>query len=295
MKTIAVLTPNFNRANLLKRLYDSLEKQTSKNFKWYVVDDGSKEDPTEFIESVKSSASFEIELIKKENGGKHTCINKGIQVIEEPLTIIVDNDDFLLKNAIATIEADYSEIKDDKEICGLGYLKLDLNLNCVGKMYSKDGLVDTFINERYNRNVDGDKCEVFKTEILKKYPFPVFEGENFLSESTVWCKMALNYKMKFYNKGIYVCEYQPEGLSSSVHKRLFKNPKGSACCYLSLSTKPFKLGLKFKYTIAYIVYSMAAKLKVKEQYKKANSKFIYCVTFLPAVLIYLFKKNKYKD
>ena len=39
--TVTVLTPTYNRADKLKALYDSLMKQTSKDFKWLVIDDGS--------------------------------------------------------------------------------------------------------------------------------------------------------------------------------------------------------------------------------------------------------------
>ena len=38
---ITVFTPTYNRGNLLNRLYESLCKQTYKDFEWVIVDDGS--------------------------------------------------------------------------------------------------------------------------------------------------------------------------------------------------------------------------------------------------------------
>ena len=41
MKTIAVFTPTYNRAYCLQELYESLVKQTSQDFEWLIIDDGS--------------------------------------------------------------------------------------------------------------------------------------------------------------------------------------------------------------------------------------------------------------
>ena len=41
MHLLTVFTPTYNRAEYLKKCYDSLVKQTSTDFVWQVVDDGS--------------------------------------------------------------------------------------------------------------------------------------------------------------------------------------------------------------------------------------------------------------
>lgn len=50
MKEITVFTPTYNRAYILKKLYDSLVSQTEKNFEWLIVDDGSTDNTRELIE-----------------------------------------------------------------------------------------------------------------------------------------------------------------------------------------------------------------------------------------------------
>lgn len=294
MKTLAIITPTYNRGELLKNAFNSLKKQTSKDFVWYVIDDGSKDHTEEVIEQLKQQADFEIVFKKKENGGKHSALNVAFDLVKEELILILDSDDELIENAVETVVYDYKEIKDNKSICGLGYLKCNTKSCIIGMQYTQDGVVDSFTNQRINNNTYGDKCEVFKSEILKQYKFPEFYGENFVSESTIWCKISLDYKMKFYNKAIYICEYLEGGLSDNVHKRLFNNPKGAVECYLSMSSKQFNFKPRLKYTIAYIVYSFAAKIKLKEQFKRVSSKFLYILSFIPAWLIYLKKKRRYK-
>ena len=48
---ITVFTPTYNRAHLLPRLYESLCKQTFKDFEWVIVDDGSTDETRKVIEN----------------------------------------------------------------------------------------------------------------------------------------------------------------------------------------------------------------------------------------------------
>ena len=290
---LAIVTPTYNRADLLTRLYDSLKKQSNKNFVWYIVDDGSVDKTSEVVENLKRENQVKIVYTKKTNGGKHTAINFAINLIKETFLVIVDSDDFLKGNAVEIILNDVNKVLGE-EFCGIGYLKEDTNGKIAGKKYTEDYKVDTFINERYNNNTFGDKCEVFKTEILKQFPFPEIEGENFVSEATVWCKMSGEYKMLFLNKAIYICEYQDGGLSDGIHKRLFKNPKGAALCYKELSKKGFKFNIRVKYTIAYIVYSLAAGYTFKQiKRNHQENKVLISLLYLPAKLYYKKLAKKY--
>lgn len=47
-------------------------------------------------------------------------------------------------------------------------------------------------------------AEVFKTEILKEYPFPEFDGEMFISEGIVWSRIAQKYNLRYFYEGIYI-------------------------------------------------------------------------------------------
>ena len=73
---ITVFTPLYNRINTLKRTYESMCRQTSKNFVWMIIDDGSTDNPYDTInEWLKKDDGFEIKYIHKKNGGMHTAHN----------------------------------------------------------------------------------------------------------------------------------------------------------------------------------------------------------------------------
>ena len=70
MKLITVFTPTYNRAYILKKCYDSLVVQTSENFVWQIIDDGSTDNTRDLVEQFVSDGKIEIEYYYKENGGK---------------------------------------------------------------------------------------------------------------------------------------------------------------------------------------------------------------------------------
>lgn len=281
---LAILTPAYNRGELLKRAYESLKNQSNKNFVWYIVDDGSMDDTAQILEDLKKENMVEIEYYYKQNGGKHTALNFGLNKIKENFVLILDSDDLLTYDAVETVLKDVKEL--DESFCGVGYLKADLSENVIGKKYSSNGVEDTFINQRYNKNVFGDKAEVFKVSVLKNFPFPEFENERFLSEAVVWCKISGTYKMKFYNKVIYKCEYRTDGLTANVKKILFNNPKGASACYKVLTGKQFNVKNKIKYTLLYIVYMLADNKSYKQIIKETNNKFLTFLLYLPAFIIF---------
>ena len=50
---ITVFTPTYNRAYLLKNLYESLCRQQFSDFEWLVVDDGSQDETQAVVEQWK--------------------------------------------------------------------------------------------------------------------------------------------------------------------------------------------------------------------------------------------------
>ena len=97
---VTVLTPTFNRAHTLDKLYRSLICQTCADFEWMIVDDGSTDNTKDLIESYIRENNFKISYYYKQNGGKHRALNYGIKNVDSELTFVVDSDDWLTPNAI---------------------------------------------------------------------------------------------------------------------------------------------------------------------------------------------------
>ena len=53
MELLTVFTPTYNRAYCLHQCYESLVRQTCKDFKWLIIDDGSTDNTKELVDKWK--------------------------------------------------------------------------------------------------------------------------------------------------------------------------------------------------------------------------------------------------
>lgn len=228
---ITVFTPTFNRAYTLERLYRSLKSQTCKDFEWILIDDGST-DNTELLLNQWKKETWEFPIIYKKikNGGKHRAVNKGVQMACGEAFFIVDSDDYLVEDAIAFIKNEFGKVVKDKRFAGISGMKCScIDNSMIGGIPNFTEYVDATNLERGKHNLLGDKAEIYKTELLRKYPFPEFEGENFLTEAVVWNSIAVDgYIIRWFTKRLYYCEYLEDGLSKNSFMVFQKNPLGWA-------------------------------------------------------------------
>ena len=232
---ITVFTPTYNRAELLPRLFDSLCAQTCKDFEWLIVDDGSTDNTPSVVEAFKNTkfADFPIRFIKKENGGKHTAINIGVQKAKGELFFIADSDDNLPPDSVDTVIKHYSPIQNDKNFAGIcGYMKHS-NGNIIGHpLLDTDA---TSIEMRGKYNIQGDMMEVFKTTILKEFPFPEIPNERFCPEALVWNRIAQKYKLRVFAKAIYCRDYLEGGLTDNIVRIRMKSPIATMMTYAEMT------------------------------------------------------------
>lgn len=261
---ITILTPTYNRAHTLKRLYESLEQQSNKHFKWLIIDDGSTDETYELVQSLKKGSKLDIIYIYKENGGKHTAINEGMKIIDTPLTFIVDSDDYLDKDAIKEIYKYWSKYKDDMKLVSMWFLQQYSNGEIIGDKFPKDEFVSTYVDVMINSGLKGDKKAVYRTYIRKKYPFPEFKNERFIAESTIHKRANNGYKAVFINKPIYISDYLEDGLTKKGLSMRLKNPLGGMENSKEFLTKDVCLKVRLKKMILYIVYGIIARYKIKE-------------------------------
>ena len=250
-KMITVFTPTYNRASLLSRLYDTLILQTYKNFEWIIVDDGSKDNTKEVVNSFVAERKIDIHFVQQENGGKHRAINKGVQLAKGEIFFIVDSDDILPNNALELVAENYKSIKDNASFAGVSGIDGYFDGQSIGTGLPSELLNCNSVDIRYKYHVKGDMKEIFRTSVMKEFPFPDIEGEKFCPEVLVWNRIARKYKLRYFNKIIYKVEYQPEGLTSNIVKARMNSPITSMICYSEILQFDVPFIDKFKTAINY--------------------------------------------
>lgn len=274
---ITVLTPTFNRGGL-QSLWNSLQKQTVKDFEWLVVDDGSTDGTKNLITQLQEESDFPIRYIYKNNGGKHTALNVGIQTICSELTFIVDSDDCVTDDAIESILKIHKKYRSQNNICGYAFLRAFPDGKVNGKKFDVDEKIGSYIDVRVNGDDTGaDKAEVFKTHCLKEFPFPEYPNEKFLGEDLVWVRMARKYEMVHINKAIYVGNYLEDGLTNNRRKHNIASPIGCMHRAEEFMESDLKTRYRIKGGLQYIVYGRFAGVKVVDLIRKSRHKVLATV------------------
>ncbi|MDD7190746.1 MAG: glycosyltransferase family A protein [Prevotella sp.] len=249
---ITILTPTYNRASLLPRLFDSLLRQTNKDFEWIVVDDGSTDDTREVVANLKEKCggAFPMGYVYKANGGKHMAINIGAERARGELLFIADSDDLLTDDALETVANSWHDISDDKSFAGIAGLDIAMDTReVIGSGLPQEHIDCNAIDIRYRHHVTGDMKEVFRTEVLREFPFPEFAGERFCPEQLVWFRMARRYRLRYINKPIYIADYQPDGITAGITRARMRNPSASMLTYAELTECPVPFLVKVKAAI----------------------------------------------
>ena len=179
--------------------------------------------------------SFPIRYIYKANGGKHTAINVGVKEAKGELFFIADSDDMLPVNALEDVAKMYEGIKCDNSFAGVCGLDGAFDGKVIGSGLPQDIMDESSLCIRMKYGVTGDMKEVFKTCVLKEFPFPEIENERFCPEVLLWNRIAKKYKLRYFNKVIYLAEYQSDGISSGIVKARMRSPIASMMTYAEMT------------------------------------------------------------
>jgi glycosyltransferase involved in cell wall biosynthesis len=294
---ITVFTPAYNRAALLINLYNSLLLQNYDHFEWIIVDDGSKDDTREIVQGFISEQKIRISYFKQDNAGKHIAINKGVALAGGEFFFIVDSDDYLLPEALSSVnDAWHSVPEASKENCaGISGLRVHTDGTVIGGDVNYSVLDADTITYRFKLNVPGDKAEAYRTQVLRMYPFPEFRDERFCPEALVWNRIALTHFLRHINKPLYVCEYLNEGLTSQIAKVRVNSPGASLLYYSELANnRNISLKEKIKAVINFWRFSFYEH-KTSFRQKLTQIGHIWAILFYPLALPFFFKERKLKN
>lgn len=217
-----VFTPTYNRAYILHKLYESLLRQTKKDFEWLVVDDGSTDDTESLVQKWIKEGSLNIRYYKQENQGKHIAINKALELAKGEYLITIDSDDYIEDNCIEVCYTLAEKVDNREDFVGFTFIHFSDKIPYDKEKYGKKEWVE---EQDYQWEFHGEMSFVLKTNIAKKYPFPIYKDEKFCRESVFLIPILQNYNILFTDNVLAHGDYLEDGLSQNSHKKLLENPR----------------------------------------------------------------------
>ena len=261
---ITVFTPSYNRAHTLGKCYESLNRQTCKDFVWLIIDDGSTDGTRELIESwMAKDNGYEIRYVYKENGGLHTGYNKAIEVMDTELSVCIDSDDWMPADAIERILRIWNERKDP-ELAGLVGLDYTESGERIGKLLPEEDSVNAALLLRVPGM--GDKKYVMRNDLWRSVgQMPVFPGEKNFNPHYFVIKLSSRYRFQPVNQCFCIVDYQTDGMSANIWNQYRNSPNSFAELRHAILQVP---GLSFFYRYKTAAHYVASSVLAR------NSKFL---------------------
>lgn len=231
---ITVCTATFNRVHTLPRLHASLASQDFRDFEWLIMDDGSRDGTKVLVESFLARGDMDIHYELLTNGGKHRAINRGALLARGQAFFVVDSDDALPEGALSAIARAWPGVEADPDCCGLMGYKARFEGGLLSSSFPAGLARATSLELKYYKGVKGDKAEVLCTQVQRDYPFPEIPGESFITEDSVFNRIAAAKAFLLLPQVLYLGDYLPGGLTARSLELRTRNPRGALLYYREL-------------------------------------------------------------
>lgn len=296
---LTVFTPTYNRGHLIHQIYESLLAQDYYNFEWLVIDDGSQDQTQSLFDTwLKKDNPFEIRYYRQENQGLIRTLNRGIALAKGQYFSKIDSDDYVVPDYAKNIREWTSAIENENDIYAVSGVRVTPDGNPLkGKwplIPDIPGYVDATDLERSQYDLDADMCEAWRTEMLRRYPFPVWDNEKFAPEQIVFNQIALDgFKIRWYPVAMSVCEYQEGGLTKGARKLEIENPMGYAMMY----NHKMKYGIPFKQKLRCAMQCIALSIvgHNPNYVFKSNMPVATFLMLVPGMILSVRRKRQYRS
>jgi glycosyltransferase involved in cell wall biosynthesis len=217
--TFTVFTPTRNRRATLPRVYESLCRQTFRDFEWLIVDDGSTDGTDELVAAWQREGRLDLRYVWQEPGHKKTAFNRGVRLARGELFLSLDSDDACMPEALERLLHHWRSIPDDERdgFSAVTALCCDENGRVVGDRYPQDVLDANPMELRHVHRVTGEKWGFQRTDVLREFPFPE-DVPGLVPEDVVWAPIGHRYRTRFVNEVLRTYHVPPPSAQEQVSR-----------------------------------------------------------------------------
>ena len=287
MKTLTVFTPSFNRAYCLDQLYNSLVQQSSKDFCWLIIDDGSSDNTKELVQSWIDENLIDIQYHHQENQGMHGGHNSAYKLINTELNFCIDSDDFMPANGVELILKQWSEVKDKPHLAGIIGLDADKSGKILGTKLPEGIEEATLYDLHHKYKVTGDKKLILRTAVVREFPpYPIYKDERLVPLGTLYLQIDQKYKYKCANEVYCIVEYLEDGSSRNILKQYKRSPRG----FLYSRILEMKYSKSWTYTFTRAMHYISSCIFIKKwNILSGNPKKVTTILALPfGILLHVY-------
>ncbi|MGL5352571.1 MAG: glycosyltransferase family 2 protein [Clostridium sp.] len=288
---ITIFTPAYNRGYTINKCYESLKSQSCKDFRWLIIDDGSTDNTRELVNKwILEETDFEITYLYQENQGMHGAHNTAYENIDTELNICIDSDDYMPIDSVEKITRFWYKYGSDK-VAGILALDAYENGDVIGSKFTGAIKESTLFDIYYKHGIVGDKKLIYRTDLTKKFPYPIYEGEKYVGLAYKYYKIDEDYELLLMNEVVCIVEYLEDGSSKNMLRQYVRNPKGFAF-YRIENMKNTKGSLKYKFKEC--IHYVSSSIMSKNRYfiNESPCKILTTIALPFGYLLYMYIRKK---
>lgn len=286
-----VITATYNRAHLLPDLYDSLARQSYGPPEWLIVDDGSTDGTERVVDEISRRGDVPVRYIRQSNAGMVAALNTAIEALPaRDFTLKVDDDDYLNPDALEHVARIWEGLSPSQrlDICCVAGLYTNEDGRVVGDRFPSDYHVSDYLRCRLEGGVSGDKCEVYRTTLLRQFRYPLLNGERRMPTSYIDLKMGQLYRTLYVNIPFGVQRNQDEGLTRQSVQIRKRSPHTSSFYYNELLAQPIRSPrLLLRAALNYLRFSLHTGARLRRIFSGANRNGLFVLLPIAYLLVLL--------
>lgn len=291
--SLTVFTPTYNRAHTIRRTYESLCRQTCKDFEWLIIDDGSSDNTQELVEEWMDENKIHIRYIYQENQGMHGAHNTAYKNIHTELNTCIDSDDWMPDDAVEIIISFWKKY-GSKDVAGFMGLDATEDGKVIGSKFPKELKKTTLRGYYEDLKGTGDKKLVYRTSVICSVPeYPLFKGEKYVGLLYKYNLVDEKYPLLVSNDVIVIVDYQDDGSSRGMWRQYWNNPQGFAFLRKFDMQQTHSWKRKIMDNIHYVSHSI--RTRNVSFIKESPRKWLTCFTIIPGVALFLVNFYKVKS
>jgi glycosyltransferase involved in cell wall biosynthesis len=284
---VTVLTPTYNRANTLPRTFEGLLHQTFRDFEWLIIDDGSSDGTDALVKDMIARAPFPVRYQWQRNEGKHMAVNNGVRMATGEFLVIVDSDDWLLADGLHTLCSAWHTIPEPRNYAEVRALCVDPTGNLAGGTFPSHPFDSDSFDLRFKHGITGDSVGMWRTDVLREFPFPDGFSGTLVLESLIYHRIATKYKTRGINAVVGGKEYQQDGLSATNPKRVLEQA-GALRLYnkeIVHMRRPLPIWLSLRTYILWLRFSMISRASLIGEMRDAPDRRLFVVALPVAAML----------
>lgn len=277
-----VFTPTYNRERTLPLVYECLRAQTLTDFEWLIVDDGSTDGTAALVKRWQEERLLSVRYLVQQNAGKHVAHNLAVRAARGQFFLVLDSDDSCVPTALERFYHHWLSIPeaDRTQYSGVNCLCMDANGKVIGSPFPSDadGVPPVELWSRWG--VHGEKWGFHRTDVLRNFLFPQFEGERFIAEGLVWNRIARQFKLRYVNEALRIYTPASGGLNARAVELRARNPRGACLFYQECLELTVGLKNRIRQAVNVLRFALHGRMSITATIRKSRFP-VLCLTLLP--------------